>query len=262
MFGNGAEYREEFSLTKPATGHSEFSLNNINGTVDVVGVDGAGDVEITGVKIVRDNSVDEAKSHIGDIAIDVEESSSAVSVTTKQPEGGSGRSYSVNYRIRVPSAWKVLVENTNGAVQIRAIRNNVQASVTNGDLHASDVAGNVSANVTNGQIRADLSLPENGSCRLETVNGAIKGKLNVATHVSCNAETVNGEINLAIPQSASATVSAQSMVGSVKTSNLPLQKSNSSRVNMIGEKMSGTLGDGQGEIRLAVQNGSVVLSGF
>jgi DUF4097 and DUF4098 domain-containing protein YvlB len=262
MFGQHSEYREEFSITKPASGHTEFSLNNINGSVNVTGVEGLTEIQITGVKTVKDASEEEAKGHIGDIRIDVQESGAALNGATHQPDSRGGRSYTVDYEIRVPGSWKVIVENTNGNVEVRALHNGIKATLTNGNLRANDVSGNLNASVTNGEINADGRVPENAACRLETVNGTIRGKLDLAKHVHCNLQTVNGGIALSVPQSISSRVAADAMVGSIKASNLSLQNSNNSRVNFTGQKLNGTLGAGEGEIRLAVQNGSIVLSGF
>jgi DUF4097 and DUF4098 domain-containing protein YvlB len=138
----------------------------------------------------------------------------------------------------------------------------MKATVTNGNLRANDVSGNLNASVTNGEINADGVVPENAACRLETVNGGIRGKLDLAKNVHCKLETVNGAIALSVPQSISSRVAAEATVGTIKASNLALGNSNLSRVNFVGQKLNGTLGAGEGEIKLAVQNGSIVLSGF
>ncbi len=47
--------------------------------------------------MVRDQTVDDAMRHIGDIGIDIVEAGSMLSVKTVQPNSSSGRTYQVNY---------------------------------------------------------------------------------------------------------------------------------------------------------------------
>ena len=234
--GSREEYREPFAFTKSTAECSELSISNINGNITVIGVDDLTEVQISGSKIVRDESVEETKRHIGDIKIEIVESATMLAIKTSHPNSTGGRMYQVDYEIQVPSSWKLTVSNVNGNVTILNIKNTTKATITNGTLEARDIRGNVDGDVTNGTINAKVYLPENGSCVLGTLNGTI---------------------GFLVPRSVSAAAAATATNGTVWVSNLPLVLSSSSRTSI-----SGTLGDGKGTIRLSTLNGTVQLTGF
>jgi hypothetical protein len=91
------EYRDDFAIMKPAVGHTELVLDNINGTVSIAGVDGLQQVEITGVKIAKASTIGSAKEEVARISINVDDSGPALRVKTEQPNGSLGVSYTVNY---------------------------------------------------------------------------------------------------------------------------------------------------------------------
>jgi DUF4097 and DUF4098 domain-containing protein YvlB len=261
-FGPQVEARDDFSYMKDAGTRKALVLDNTNGTITVTGVDGLTSVEVSAVKIVKAGSMDDAKSHLSDIKINVEESDAALKIHTDQPNGGVGRSYTVNYQIKVPSAWMVSVENVNGSVSLAGVKNNVATQITNGDFSASALAGNVDIELTNGGISGDMKIPEKGSCTLTTTNGTISTKLDVVSIAKASIETTNGAIKLSIPQSASASISAESSVGRVKVANLQLKNLRHDRDGFTGESVSGTLGNGGGTIDLDVTNGEIALDGY
>lgn len=230
------EHREPFALSKSSSARNGLSISNINGNITVIGVDDLTEVQISGSKIVRDESVEEAKRRIGDIKIEIVESATTLAIKTSHPNSSGGRTYQVDYEIRIPSSWKLTVGNVNGNVTILNIKNTTKATITNGTLEARDIRGNVDGNVSNGTINARVYLPENGSCVLGTLNGTI---------------------GFLVPRSTSAAVTATATNGTVSVSNLPLVLSSSSRTSI-----SGTLGDGKGTIRLSTLNGTVQLTGF
>ncbi|MGH9957591.1 MAG: DUF4097 family beta strand repeat-containing protein [Pyrinomonadaceae bacterium] len=255
------EYLNDFAIVKPAVGHTELVLDNINGTVSIVGVDGLQQVGIAGVKIAKASTTESAKEEATRISINVEDSGPALRVKTKQPNGSLSVSYTVNYQIRVPRGWKVTVNNVNGDVKVRDIRNAAAATIVNGQLDVAGIEGSFDGEVTNGQIACDIAPPASGTVKLETVNGQVTGKVRMAESVALNAKSVNGEIDLAVPRSTSAKVNADVSVGNFNVSNLVLADSKRSR-NFTGEHVQGRLGNGTGSIDLAVQNGAIDLKGF
>jgi DUF4097 and DUF4098 domain-containing protein YvlB len=260
--GPSEEYREEFSYNRETGSANGLVLKNINGPVTVTGVDGLTSVEIKGVKSVRDRSMDEAKSHIGDISIDMATTSEGLVVKTVQPKIANNRQYMVTYQIRVPSSWKVTVDNVNGDVKIASVENGVSVDLVNGKLETSNIAGNLDATIVNGQITSDAVLPEHGTCKLETTNGKIDAKLTMPSSAKCSLETTNGGITLSVPKSASANVTAETSIGKVAVDGLTFTTSQRSRDIGPGTTFTGVLGSGTGTITLAATNGQIALKGF
>ncbi|HEY9167144.1 MAG TPA: hypothetical protein VIS48_13390 [Candidatus Kryptonia bacterium] len=231
-----SEYGENFSITQPLGQRGGISIENINGNINVVGDDTVTSVIISGRKTVQDQSVDEAKSHIGDIEISTVLTDSVVELRTTQPNSSGDRNYRVDYNIRVPKNWTVSINNVNGSVDVQDINNSVGISQVNGTITAEDIAGSVESNLTNGNIYGRVTLPQNGECTLSTLNG---------------------NILLAVPTSTSASVTASVLNGSVSVSNLSLTLASSSRTSL-----KGTLGTGEGTISLSALNGTVELTSY
>ncbi|HCA79196.1 MAG TPA: hypothetical protein DEP53_05625 [Bacteroidetes bacterium] len=231
-----AEYRDSFFYTRSTGARTEFFIRNVNGELTIIGVDTLSEIRISGTRIVKDQTVDDARQHIDDIEIDLVESSSMLSVKTVQPNSSSGREYQVDYEVLVPSSWRVTANNVNGGVEIASIRNTVTTTAVNGSVNVTEIAGSTIVSLTNGKISGRVFLPENGTCDLSLVNG---------------------NVNLLVPRATSADVDATVAIGSVSVTNLPIVYTTDSRT-----AVSGVLGSGKGTIRLSSVNGIVQLIGF
>ncbi|TSA40011.1 hypothetical protein D4Q85_00490 [bacterium] len=230
------EYRENFLYTRAVSGKSEVFITNVNGTITIIGVDTLSEARISGTKIVKDQSEDAAMQHIVDITVDVQESSSALTIKTLQPSTSQRRTYQVNYEVMVPSSWRVTASDVNGNVDVQNIRNTVTSSVVNGIVNTTEIAGSVNVTVTNGTINAKVYLPENGSCALTLVNG---------------------NVLLLAPRTLSASVSASVVLGTVSVTNLPIVYTTNTRTSVVG-----IVGGGKGTVRLSSVNGVVQLIGL
>lgn len=234
--GPDAEFRDSFFHTRFTGGRTEFFISNVNGELTIIGVDTLSEIRISGTRIVKDQTVDEARQHIDDIVIDLVELPSMLSVKTVQPNSSNGREYQVNYEVLVPSSWRVTASNVNGGVEITSIRNSVTTTVVNGSVNVSEISGSTIVSLINGKISGRVFLPENGTCNLSLVSG---------------------NVNLLVPRATSANVNATATVGSVSVTNLPIVYGTNSRT-----AVSGVLGTGKGTIRVSSINGIVQLIGF
>ena len=229
-----SEYSEDFSFYIPVANYDELSVSDINGSITIIGVDGLDEVEVTGQKIVQDESFEQARRHITDISVDIVSSGSLLGVRTTQPNTSGNRTYQVDYEIRVPSDWAVSVTDVNGTTEVDNIINSVNATLTNGTFSAYDIFGDLNANLTNGNIDADVTLLAGNRCELTTTNG---------------------NIALWVPSSTSAAISASVVNGSVTVSGLSIAISSSSRTYL-----EGTMGKGEGQISLSTVNGNIQLN--
>lgn len=167
------EHREPFTFTKPVAARNELSISNINGSVTIIGVDTLNEVHISGYKIARDETLEEAKQRVAEIRVELMETAATLSIRSVHPNSSGNRQYRVDYEIRVPSSWKVALSNLNGTVSILKIKNTTKATISNGTLEMRDIEANVEGSVSNGRIAARVFLPENGSCALGTLNGTV-----------------------------------------------------------------------------------------
>lgn len=225
-----------FSYQVEAGNKTKLRLDTVNGDVLITGTSNDSVIFISGERKVGSDSEQDADEHLDELQVCVSEIGNDLYVETEQPEKTYGRSYTVNYNIRVPNGWQVEVENANGTVQVKSIENRVKIDVVNGTVDAADIYGNLDVDVTNGKVNSRLELPNDGICDIKTTNG---------------------EIALEIPSNTSAAFTASVTNGSVDMNGLTLKNMSSSR-----KKVQGILGGGDGEIRLTTTNGDIKVNGF
>lgn len=231
------EASESFNFEVPVVNHTLFTLIGVNGEISISGNAGANSVIITGIKRVLSDSVEDAQAQLQNLNVNVQDLQSEILVETVQPAISAGRSYIVNYTVTLPKFLKNNVTNLNGIVTLDSIDNDVTVNNLNGTVTLTNITGNASANLLNGQIQSAVTLP---------LNGVIDMK------------TLNGDIDLEIPVNTSASLSASVTLGTITTQNLVLQ-------NIVNTPtfLSGTLGSGQGTIRLETkQVGNIMVTGI
>ena len=177
--GAREESTREFSRTVPMRAGQAFRLNHEQGDV-VVRTHPSGEARIVAHIRVSAPSASEAPRRPQQVAIDVQETPTALAVSTRYPEGRSRNvSYAVDYEITIPEAAPLQARNSFGsftAAGLRAdasIRNSHgRLAFTNGkgrqrlenSFGAVDVAGN------EGDV---LVVNQNGSVKVADVQGAL-----------------------------------------------------------------------------------------
>jgi len=227
---------EEFSFQIEIANRTLLRVDAINGTVEVVGISNLDSVRIWGERTVKSESIEDAEQHLQDLAVHVDTADDEIVAWTEQPDETQGRDYEVTYYIRIPDSWKVFVAEANGTVSVSSILDSVSVGLSNGTVVVDSTHGDVDVSLANGTIDGRVFLPVLGTCVMGVANG---------------------QINLSIPESTSAEFSASVSNGEITVSNLFLQ-------NMIStpNSVTGTLGNGEGQIDLSVANGSIVAVGF
>jgi hypothetical protein len=235
---NNTDYvaSETFEYSVVVDQHTRLSLNAINGSISITGIPGIGSVTISGEKKVGSESLEDAQEYLQFLEVIVEDQITNVEIHTEQPDNSHGRSFIVDYVIRVPDNFIVNVNAVNGLITIGAINNNLNLQNANGQILLGNIYGSVAATLANGQIGGDITLPLNGLISLSVANG---------------------DIHLTIPDNTSAYFSGSVANGIITVSNLFLQGEESSATHVTG-----TLGDGSGNINLSVANGTIDVTGY
>ncbi|UCC71915.1 MAG: DUF4097 family beta strand repeat protein [Gemmatimonadota bacterium] len=224
----------DFSFTVEVTTQVRLRVAGVNGAIVVIGVPGSTSLLVEGVRRVTSDSQEDADAHLDSLEVLVEEGVEELLVSTDQPAQSGGRSYVVNYEVRVPDDLAVVIENANGAIVVLSISNNVDIVNGNGDILLESISGSSSVQLGNGAIDAEITLPLDGFIGMNVGNGAI---------------------TLGIPQSTSAWLAAQTGVGRVNVVNLTLQDA-----EITNSSVSGRLGDGEGDIVLNLGNGDITVA--
>ena len=232
------EEKETFSFEITVGNHDQFKLLGVNGEITITGESGANSVMIIAIKRVQSSiSAQDAKDHLQELEVDWESVENEVSVETIQPDDSAERNYSVDYTITLPKYFKIQVNSINAIVTLDSIENDVTVSIANGEVTLRDIYGSALVTLANGTIDGEVVLPLQGTIDLSVVTG--------------------GDIHLAIPTSTSATFSASTLFGSINvSSSLVVQDEVKTSTSL-----SGTLGDGDGEISLGTM-GDISVSGF
>lgn len=217
-------------------------IKGVNGDVEATAGTGA-EVEVTAVKKGH-------KSDPASVEIKVIEHAEGVTVCAVYPSvsstrpnecapGEGGRmntrdnDVSVHFTVRVPRGVRFSGRTVNGSVDVSGVDGDVAASTVNGGIRAAS-GGHVTAETVNGSITATMGKADwTGPLELRTVNGGITLDLPSDLSTEVKAETVNGSIETDFPLTVQGRVSRR--------------------------RLSGTIGGGGRDLRLATVNGSIRL---
>ena len=188
--------RKSFLHTVDLNSQTSLKVEGINGVVNIESVSGTNQVTISGEKIVSADTYQDANSHLKDIEIEIDELTDELLVKTLQPESSNGRSYAVDYTIKVPDHLNVIVRSVNGEITGKItlpLNGTVDMRLQNG-IVALEIPQNTSsefsANLVNGIISVhDLTLQDEVST-IKSVHGTLGDG-----HGQIFLKTTNGKID-------------------------------------------------------------------
>jgi hypothetical protein len=144
-----------------------------------------------------------------------------------------GNRAKLTFDVQVPRGVRFHAMTTNGAVHCVRLESVVEAATTNGDVEVSTSEW-ASAKTTNGGVRVSMG------------NAKWSGEL--------EEETTNGSVNVALPASAEFKVDAATTNGGISTE-FPI----SVQGKFNSKSLSGTVGGGGRDLKLATTNGGIEL---
>lgn len=184
-----------FVQTYPLAKGGHFTLDNINGSVQVEGWD-RDEVEVRAVKTAAAANGEDVDA----VQIEVDSQPSKIAVHTHYP-GGPGADVGVEYHIHVPN--RVLlgkVGTVNGSVRVRGVDGGGELSSVNGDVEVTDSSGRFNAKTTNGDLHLELRHLQNGEpMDLETVNGSVSLGLPSDARADIEGQNMNGDFYSEVP---------------------------------------------------------------
>ena len=144
-----------------------------------------------------------------------------------------GHHAKLTFDVQVPRGVRFHALTTNGAVHCLRLESVVEAATTNGDVEVSTSEW-ASAKTTNGGVRVSMG------------NAKWSGEL--------EEETTNGSVNVTLPGSAEFKVDAATTNGGIST-DFPI----SVQGKFSSKSLSGTVGGGGRELKVATTNGGIEL---
>ncbi len=236
----GGEFRKDFDQSLPLTADGKFSLDNVNGRVEIHGwssnvveiharIHGSSSAGVNGVKINVDPAPDNVVVH-----------------TQMPSDNGKGfwdqlwshtfqQGVSVDYEVHAPQGCQLgNVSSVNGTVVIDGISGDIEASTVNGRAELKDVMGNLQLSTVNGHL------------------SVVMAKLDRGQKVSV--DTVNGAVELAVPTNADASFSVSTLNGGI-ASDFPELKPQ--KDFPVGRHLNANLGNGSATVKATTVNGGV-----
>ena len=114
----------------------------------------------------------------------------------------SGReSWSVSYRLAVPTPDGPRSEDRNGGISIENVDGRLEFTTVNGGVKLTDVGGAVHGRTSNGGVEVDLdgATWQGEGLDVETSNGGIRLRVPEQVPARLEAGTVNGGISVDMP---------------------------------------------------------------
>jgi len=238
---DGDEFRKNFSQTLPLGADGRFSLDNVNGRVEIHGWS-------SNAVVIQATIHGEYSESVAGMNIHVDSSPDSVEVHTKEPSYsnhassfwewlwfhmGDRNEATVDYVIQAPQRAKLdKVSSVNGRIEISGVAGDIEATTVNGRMEIKDAAGNLNLSTVNGHIKAQMA------------------SLGGGQEVSLDA--VNGQIELILPADADASFSASTVNGSITSDFSGLHPE---KEFPVGGKLRGALGHGSANVKATTVNG-------
>lgn len=228
---------ETIEATHAVTADASFSLENINGSVEV-GTWDRSEIRVVAVKKARTQEDLDAI----EVKITADDASVAVKTKYNRKDGSWFRRWTnsgdVTYTVTVPAG-----------ASLRNVR------TVNGSVSVEDVGGRVDVATVNGSIDT-VGLRNNA--KLETVNGSVKARFAaVSAEQSIEIGSVNGRSEIVLPENADCGIKARTANGRIRTDfDLHVDK----RKYGPGSRLNGRLGEGTASVDISTVNGAIRVS--
>jgi DUF4097 and DUF4098 domain-containing protein YvlB len=243
-------YERTVQLSAPLSPGSTFVAETHNGSITLRGADTA-ECNLTATIVGQAATEEDAQELAEETQVTLEPSDNKLVVKIDKPTLRMNQSVSVSLDAAVPNKTDLELLTHNGAVEITHIAGRVDAATHNGKVTTEDVSGTAVLKTNNGAVNCTGI---SGDAQLQTHNGSVKAYYSQAAPSVCDISivTYNGSIEFTAPPDFSAQVEASTHNGSVHT-DLP--------ITVVGKvsksEMKGTIGTGQGKLRLETHNGSI-----
>ena len=235
------EYRTNFTQSFPLNADGRFSIDNINGQVQIHGWSS----NIVALTVAIHGKTPES---VEAMRIEVNTDPNHADVHTETSNGNGGfqslwdlikhglrDNATVDYTVHVPEGVRLDgVSSVNGQIDIAGVAGDIAASTVNGETKIKGACGNLKLNTVNGSITADMN----------SLRGGQKVSL----------DAVNGELNLTLPEDADATFSVTTVNGEISSEFPSLQ---AKKDWPVGNNLKGSLGNGAASVKVNAVNGTV-----
>jgi DUF4097 and DUF4098 domain-containing protein YvlB len=197
LSGAREEATEVVTKSYPLSAGGTLDIATVNGRIDVV----AGNkptVEVRATKVARSATKEGAAELLKKYELKEEVASDLVKLRVERPSGvsmsGWSQSVEVRYEVQVPAGIKVVLNSTNGHIEVADVKGATLGTV-NGKINGRNLAGAVKASTVNGGV--DLTLASvTDEVSVETTNGGVTVRLPADARASLLGRTTNGGLRV------------------------------------------------------------------
>ena len=234
----------------PLSPGMSFKTTTHNGSIDVDGISTT-ECTVTATITGRASSMEKAEEIVEHTYLNFKQSENGLVLEIDKPDTLVNCSVGVSLDVKLPYETNLDLTSHNGAIKIKNISGNTKATTHNGKVSVSDISGITVLRTHNGKIEAkEIS----GDIDFVSYNGKVETAFLQNAEPDCDISMIthNGALELTTPANYSAKVNASTHNGNIET-DLP--------ITVLGKfnqkKLVGTIGDGQGEMKLTTYNGSI-----
>jgi DUF4097 and DUF4098 domain-containing protein YvlB len=243
--------------TKPAKPDGRVSIDNVSGSITVMGWDQAS-VQVKGT----------LGANTEPLVFEVSDGTTRIAVKPKRSSRNSGDGV---LTIRVPKQSRVEVDTVSAEIHAKDLAGAVDLHTVSGEVTASGITGDISLESVSGKVQAEAG---SRTLRCSSVSGNVQitGKSPLRVEMESvsgdlgydgglgkggelKAETVSGPIEIRFPASVSAEFDVSTFSGSI-SSDLPAPL-NLKKDGPVGKNASFRTGGGDGRVRVETFSGSV-----
>ncbi|MFN8059820.1 MAG: hypothetical protein U0Q12_11735 [Vicinamibacterales bacterium] len=182
-----------------------LEVDNVSGSIHVVGVAGLASAELVAKRTVKADSRERADAAKKEVTLEIKEGAT-VSVYVDGPFrrerhrswwSDDDRGYEVRYdlELRVPVETSVAARTVNdGQVLVEEVSGRFDASNVNGKVTLTGMGGAGRAVTVNGGVDVQFRRVPSGECQFKTVNGDVVVRVPADFAADLTVKTLNGEV--------------------------------------------------------------------
>jgi DUF4097 and DUF4098 domain-containing protein YvlB len=200
LSGAREEATETVNRSFPLSPGGTLDIATTNGRIEVVGGSGS-TVEVKAVKVAKAATKEGAAELLKKLQIKEEVTADLVKLRAERNRGtgasltGWGTSAEVRYYVKVPANTKVILNTTNGEIEVENVTASAQMETVNGQINGRGLGGDVKASTVNGGV--DIALAAvTGDVNVETTNGGVTVRLPGDAKALLLGRTTNGGLSV------------------------------------------------------------------
>ena len=200
LSGAREEATETVTRSYPLSSGGTLDIATTNGRIEVIAGTGP-NVEVTAVKVAKAATKEGATELLKKLEIKEEVTPNLVKLRAERGSNSGpslhswGTSTEIRYSVKVPASTKVLLNTTNGEIEVENVVASAQLETVNGQINARGLGGDVKASTTNGSV--DIALASlTGDVNVETTNGGVTVRLPADAKAVLLGRTTNGGLSV------------------------------------------------------------------